>query len=155
MKVGQIYLEKASNEGAQLFQAVIEGLDRLAVEQHVLVACPNLARSLDGLPYVTVGPVVSTPVMAYCLVPPVDVAHVHDSKSGQVGLLLRLTRSTPYVLNAAISTRHPRNPLLASIQQRAQLSVDTAVVQPHDLVATYRSAIMALSKRPEHADRRE
>lgn len=152
MKVGQIYLEKPSTDGAQRFQATIESLDRLTIEQHVLVASSELARSLSGLPYVTVGPVVSTPVMAYCLMPEVDVAHAHDSRGGQVGLLLTLTRSTPYVINAADTLPKTRNPLLASIRDRAQLTIDTSDLQPDALQDAYQRAIGALSKRPEHSN---
>jgi hypothetical protein len=152
LKVAQIYLEKASAQGAQQFREIIESLDRLAIEQHVLVASADLAKSLGGLPYVTVGPLVSTPVMAYCLVPDVDVAHIHDGKSGQVGLLLTLTRSTPYVLNTIEAAQPTRNPLLASIRNRARLSVDTNQLRPEKLVDAYRDAIDGLSKSPTDAN---
>jgi hypothetical protein len=152
LKVAQIYLEKASAQGAQQFREIIESLDRLAIEQHVLVASADLAKSLGGLPYVTVGPVVSTAVMAYCLVPEVDVAHIHDGKSGQVGLLLTLTRSTPYVLNTIEAAQPTRNPLLASIRNRARLSVDTNQLRPEKLVDAYRDAIDGLSKSPKDAN---
>jgi hypothetical protein len=152
LKVAQIYLEKASAQGAQQFREIIESLDRLAIEQHVLVASADLAKRLGGLPYVTVGPLVSTPVMAYCLVPEVDVAHIHDGKSGQVGLLLTLTRSTPYVLNTIEAAQPTRNPLLASIRNRARLSVDTNQLRPEKLVDAYRDAIDGLSKSPKDAN---
>ncbi len=155
MKVGQIYLDKTSGDRAQQFQSIIESLDRLAIEQHVLVASPELARRLGGLPYVAVGPVVSTPVMAYCLMPEIDVAHAHDPRAGQVGLLLTLTRSTPYVLSAGDSQHGSRNPLHASIRERARQSIDTEVLRADELIAAYRGAIAALAKRPEHSDRRQ
>lgn len=156
MKIGQIYLDKTSAAGARQFQSMIESLDRLALAQHVLVASPELARSLSGLPYVTVGPVVSTPVMAYCLMPDVDVAHVHDNKSGQTGLLLTLTRSIPYVLTAIQSPRSERNPILASVRERARLAVAPAEMQADRLVEAYRAAAAGASvKRPENANRRK
>ena len=123
LKVGQIYLEKAAGDGARQFQAVVEGLDRLAIEQHVLVASAELARSLSALPYVTVGPVVGTPVMAYCLIPDVDVAHVHDGKSGQTGLLLTLTRAVPYVITSSESIRNKKS-LWGSLWDRASAKLD-------------------------------
>ena len=116
MKVGQIYLEKAANDGARQFQAIVEGLDRLADRAtRARRIGRQLARSLSGLPYVTVGPVVSTPVMAYCLIPEVDVAHVHDSKSGQTGLLLTLTRAVPYVITSTEPEKLKRHSMWASI----------------------------------------
>ena len=152
MKVGQIYLEKASSAGARRFQSLIESLDKLAIEQHVLVASSELARSLGSLPYVTVGPVVSTPVTAYCLMPDVDVAHVHDSKSGQSGLLLTLTRSIPYVMTRADAHLTTRNPITRSVWDRAQQTIEPKEIQPEMLITTYRSAVEMLSKRPKNAN---
>ncbi|MGI9220278.1 MAG: hypothetical protein ACR2QS_04480 [Woeseiaceae bacterium] len=154
MKVGQIYLEKAANDGARQFQAIVEGLDRLAVEQHVLVASTSLARSLSGLPYVTVGPVVSTPVMAYCLIPEVDVAHVHDSKSGQTGLLLTLTRAVPYVITSTEPMRLKRHSMWASILNRAKASISSDELHPDSLIETYRRAIEGGLERPKEANGR-
>ena len=152
MKVGQIYLDKASTAGARQFQALVESLDKLAIEQHVLVASSELARSLSSLPYVTVGPVVSTPVTAYCLMPDVDVAHVHDSKSGQSGLLLTLTRSIPYVMTRVDPNQKTRNPITRSIWERAQRTVEPKEMQPDALIDTYQNATDMLSKRPKNAN---
>lgn len=152
MKVGQIYLEKASAAGARQFQALVESLDKLAIEQHVLVASSELARSLSSLPYVTVGPVVSTPVTACCMMPDVDVAHVHDSKSGQSGLLLTLTRSIPYVMTRLEPDRKTRNPITRSIWDRAQRTVEPKDMQPDALISTYQSAAETLTKRPKNAN---
>ena len=152
MKVGQIYLEKTSAVGARQFQILIESLDRLAIQQHVLVASADLARSLGCLPYVTVGPVVSTPVTAYCLMPDVDVAHVHDSKSGQSGLLLTLTRSIPYVMTRLETEQSSRNPITRSVHGRAQQTIEPRALQPDALIDTYRNAAEVLSKRPKNAN---
>ena len=152
MKVAQIYLEKACTKGAERFQAIVEGLDRYAISQHVLVASPALEQRLRGLPYVTVGPLVSAPVMAYCLVPEVDVVHVHDTKSAQTGLLLTLTRSLPYVLTTTATSRPTRNPLTASIRDRARILVAPDELQAASLVEAYRSAVKKLPKGPENTN---
>ena len=36
--------------------------------------------------------------MAYCLMPEVDIVHIHEPDSGQAGLLLTLARSIPFVM---------------------------------------------------------
>ena len=88
VKIGHIYLSTASDDAASEFALLVEALDRLAVEQHAIVSSAALARRLQSCPYVTVGPVVKSPVVAYCLMPDIDLVHAHDEKSGQAGLLL-------------------------------------------------------------------
>lgn len=153
MKIGQIYLEKTGGDNARQFQAIVEGLDKLAIEQHVLVASPELARSLSALPYVTVGPVVGTPVMAYCLVPEVDIAHVHDSKSGQTALLLKLTRAVPYVITSTESGNDKQS-IWGSVWDRASATIESDDLHPDSLLESYRRALDAISERPENANSR-
>lgn len=152
MKVGQIYLESSSDDGAARFCAIIEALDRLAIEQHVLVADASLARRLHALPYVTVGPPVRTPVMAYCLMPDVSVVHVHDDRSGQTGLLLTLTRSVPFILSSYEKHTDTRNPLKRSVFRRAHRILDPDETSPEQLIETYRRTIDGWLKLPEDAD---
>lgn len=152
MKIGQIYLEKAVGDSALQFQSIVEGLDRLAVEQHVLVASASLARSLGALPYVTVGPVVRTAVMAYCLIPEVDVVHVYGIKSGQAGLLLTLTRAVPYVITATEQSEKKRGSLWASIRGRACESIAAEELHPDKLVDAYQRVLQAKSEGPKNAD---
>ena len=152
MKVGQIYLEKNGGDEITQFTAQIEALDRLAIEQHVLVADLAVARSLQPLPYVTVGPVVRTPVMAYCLMPDVDIVHIHDERSGQAGLLLTLTRSVPFLLTSEQTTTNSRNPLKRSVYQRAQCILAPGDPDPEQLIETYRRAIDGWLKLPEDAN---
>lgn len=154
MKIGQIFLEKSGGDSARQFQAVVEGLDRLAIEQHVLVASAELARSLSALPYVTVGPVVGTPVMAYCLIPEVDVAHVHDGKSGQTGLLLKLTRAVPYVITSTEAVNNKQS-IWGSIWDRASATIETDDLHPDNLLESYRRALNPDSERPENANGRQ
>ena len=96
--VGHINLAESMNGTGEHFIKLVEGLDRQGIRQHVLVRNRSLARRLAVCDNVTVGPVVKTPVMAYCLMPSVSVAHAHDVKSGHAALLMTLTRSTPYVV---------------------------------------------------------
>ena len=152
VKIGHIYLETASDDTILQFAALIEALDRLAVEQHVLVASTALARRLDCCPYVTIGPVVKTPVMAYCLMPDVSIVHIHDGKSGQAGLLLTLTRSIPFVMTTPDTTTKSRNPLKRSILHRAQSLVPPEDAEPEKLVRLYRRTVAAWSKLPQDAD---
>lgn len=131
--------------------AIVSELHRLVIEQHVLVADPALARHLHPMPGVTVGPRVSTPVMAYCLMPDVDVVHIHDDVSGQAGLLLTLTRSVPFVMNVTDRLKRARNPLRRSILHRAQATVEPQDLGPAELVGIYRRAAGGRSELPEDA----
>ena len=119
MKIGHVCLGNRSDADRDRFIAVVAALDRAGIDQHVLVSSVTLARQLADLPHVSVGPVVRTPVMAYCLMPDVDLAHVHEARSGQAGLLLTLTRSMPYVLTADNEELGSRNPLTRSVIRRA------------------------------------
>ena len=152
MKIGQIYLERGSDDGARRFATVVESLDRRAIDQHALVSDVALARGLHAMPYVQVGPVVQTPVMAYCLMPDVDVVHLHDDRSGQAGLLLTLTRSIPYVLTSARDATASRNPLRRSVYNRALCIVHPDDQSPERLVEIYRRAVDGWLKLPQDAN---
>ena len=118
VKIGHICLTQPGNDTSEHFAALVEALDRHDADQHVLVASIVLAKRLAACQNVTVGPVVRTPVMAYCLMPDVDLAHVHESRSGQAGLLLTLTRSIPFVITTAGSNDNKLNPLTRSVLHR-------------------------------------
>ncbi len=98
MRIGHINLATSISDAGEHFIRLVENLDRQGLEQYVLVANPDLARRVNVYPRVEAGPVVRAPVLAYCLMPDIDVAHAHDTRAGQAGLLLLLTRSIPYVL---------------------------------------------------------
>ena len=119
MIVGHINLDKSMNGISEHFVRLISSLDRQGIGQHVLVASASLARRVSGFENVLVGPVTGTPVMAVCLMPDVAVVHVHDSKSIQAGLVLRLTRSIPYILTRRGTTPPGRNPIARSMLARA------------------------------------
>ncbi|MEJ2172961.1 MAG: glycosyltransferase [Woeseiaceae bacterium] len=123
MKIGQIFLDVSASSSDERFIELVAALAEQGVEQHVLVAGARLARRLADIPKVCVGPVVRTPVMAYCLMPDVDLAHVHEIRSGQAGLLLTLTRSIPFVITASRDQARQRNPISRSVFRRAARTI--------------------------------
>lgn len=135
MKIGQICLATPSDSRSDRFAALVETLADLDIEQHVLVGSVSLARRLAACRSVTVGPVVKTPVMAYCLMPDVDVVHVHEVKSGQAGLLLTLTRSIPFVIAASGDEQSSKNPLTRSVFHRASFVIASAGGEPIEQTA--------------------
>lgn len=119
MKIGHICLAPAGSDESERFAELVEAIAEHNVEQHVLVASALLASRLAAHDQVTVGPIVKSPVMAYCLMPQVEIVHVHESTSGQAGLLLTLTKSIPFVITADVSIANDKNPLTQSVLRRA------------------------------------
>ena len=136
MKIGHICLTLPGNDVSERFAALVEALDRHDSVQHVLVANVMLAKRLAGCQNVTVGPIVKTPVMAYCLMPNVDLAHVHEGKSGQAGLLLTLTRSIPFVITRSTGSGEKMSPLTRSVLHRAAHVVDRPDTEPGNQAAS-------------------
>ena len=136
MKIGHICLTPPGNVVSEHFAALVEALDRHDAEQHVLVASVILAKRLAACQSVTVGPIVKTPVMAYCLMPNVDLAHVHESKSGQAGLLLTLTRSIPFVITASGGSGDKMSPLTRSVLHRAAHVIKRPDTEPGNQAAS-------------------
>ena len=62
--------------------------------------------------------------------PDVDVVHIHDTKSYQAGLVLRLTRSIPYVLTHRAAAAPTRSPIARSVIARS-----AGVICPTDVAA--------------------
>lgn len=118
MHVGHINLAKSCNGAGEHFVNLVEALQKLGIKQHVLVRNLDLAKRLDLIDDVTLGPIVRSAVMAYCLTPRLDVVHVHDPSEGQSGLLLTLTRSIPYVLTHG-DDAPGKNPLMQAVYRRA------------------------------------
>lgn len=118
MHIGHINLAKTFNGAGENFVRLIEALQQHGTIQHVLVRNVPLAKRLDILDGVTVGPTVRSAVMAYCLMPHVDVVHIHDPADGQAGLLLTLTRSIPFVLTHTDAS-NTLSPLSQAINKRA------------------------------------
>ncbi len=119
MRVGHINLATSMNGNGEHFIRLVEALERQKVDQHVLVANQALAGRVAVYDNVAVGPVVRSPVMAYCLMPEVDVVHAHDGSGGRAGLLMTLTRSTPYVLTRRSAKPSGKNPVTRSMIRRA------------------------------------
>lgn len=90
------------------------------IEQYAVVRNSTLARRLSRLSRMSVGPLVNSPVTAYGLMPAVDLAHLHDRKSLQSGLLLTLTRSIPYIVTHRSLDPPPAHALARSMYRRAE-----------------------------------
>jgi hypothetical protein len=135
VKIGHICLTPPGNEISEHFAALVEALARHNSEQHVLVASVMLAKRLAACQSVAVGPIVNTPVMAYCLMPNVDLAHIHESKSGQAGLLLTLTRSIPFVITTSAGSGEKMSPLTRSVLHRAAHVVERPDTEPGNQAA--------------------
>ena len=119
MEVGHINLEASINGAGEHFVKLVEGLSELDVRQHVIVRNKTLARRLEIVANVTVGPTVNSAVTAYCLTPPLALVHTHDEASGHAGLLLTLTRSIPYVATRHSARPPGDNPIVRSVYARA------------------------------------
>jgi len=125
MQIGHINLAKTFNGIGEHFIALVEALDRQGIRQHILVGNTALARRLAVYRGVSIGPVTGSPVLACCLMPQVDVVHAHNEKSAQAGLLLKLTRSVPFILTRRRNVNPAGRPLLQSIYARAATVICT------------------------------
>jgi len=125
MHIGHINLAKSFNGTGEHFVALVEALDRQGIRQHIVVRNKALAGRLSIYKGVSMGPVTGSPVLAYCLMPQVDVVHAHNEKSAQAGLLLALTRSIPFVLTRRCSIHPNGHSLLRSIYARAAAVICT------------------------------
>ncbi|MDH4125860.1 MAG: hypothetical protein OEW64_08025 [Gammaproteobacteria bacterium] len=160
MRLGHICLLAEGCPDRAWFAELVAAISRHEVEQHVLVASASLAERLAGYTNVTVGPIVRSPVLAYCLMPNVEVAHVHDSDSGQAGLLLTLTRSIPFVLTVDDSLSKDSSPLARSVRNRAACTIQSRPADGADLAARnyleiYRAALSRRSEFPENSNCRQ
>jgi len=117
--IGHINLTASFNGVGANFVALVESLQHHALQQYILVRNIELAKRLAIVEGVTVGPVVRTPLTAYCLMPQVDVVHIHDQSSRTAGILLALTRSVPYVLTQHETKTASDSPLNRSARKRA------------------------------------
>jgi hypothetical protein len=121
--LGHINLAASMNGTAEHFVSLTEALQRAGLRQHVLVRNATLAERIKAIADIAVGPVVQSPVMAYCLMPRVDLVHVHEPAAGHAGLLLTLTRSIPYILTHRGATKLAGNPLLQAVYRRAAIVI--------------------------------
>jgi len=147
MHIGHINLAKSFNGAGENFVKLIEALQEYGATQFVLVRNVALAKRLDLIDDVTVGPTVRSAVMAYVLMPAVDVVHIHSPSDGQAGLLLTLTRSIPFVMT---NNDQPggMNPMAQAISKRA-----AGIVYKHDANAAkhlrvYQNAVKSWRAKP-------
>ena len=140
MYIGHINLGKSFDQTTERFAGLIDSLQQTDLNQYVVVRNVALARRLDKLDNVTVGPVVRSPITAYCLMPPVDVVHIHDRSGWQAGLLLFLTKSIPFVLTQHEANSAEIGPLASSMYQRASGLIDETETSAGEHLHIYRSA---------------
>ena len=144
MHIGHINLSESFNGAGENFVKLIESLQQQTMQQYLLVRNIALAKRLDLIEDVTVGPVVRSPVVAVCLMPQVDVVHIHDGSSCSAGILLALTRSVPFVLTRCESMARSRNPLHQSACKRASGFVEEYQTDVFEHLQVYRRAVDSL-----------
>ena len=144
MYVGHINLEKPFSRTAEQFIKLVDSLQKTDLKQYVVVRNVALARRLDTLDNVNVGPVVRSPITAYCLMPSVDVVHIHDRSGWQAGLLLFLTKSIPFVLTQHEANSAEIGPLASSIYKRASGLIDETETNVGAHLRVYRNAADSL-----------
>ncbi len=140
MFVGHINLAESFNGAGEHFVGLIEALQKQGIEQFVLVRNIALAKRLDIIENVTVGPVVRSAVSAYCLMPRVDVLHIHDKSSRAAGLLSTLTQSVPFVLTNEVSLGKDRNPISQAAYKRAAAFIEACEIDAATHLAVYQRA---------------
>lgn len=123
MLVGHINLSPVIDDNSEHFVHLVRALRLAAVSQYVLVRNAGLAKRVATIDGVDTGPLVHSPVMACCLLPQVDVLHVHEPTAGQAGLLSALTRSIPYVMTHRGVVPQGNSPLLHAIYRRASVVI--------------------------------
>ena len=140
MYIGHINLAETFDGAGEYFVRLIESLQQHSFEQYVLVRNVDLAKRLDLVDGVTVGPAIRSAITAYCLMPAVDVIHIHDTKSASAGLLATLTRGVPFVLTRHGEATSVMHPLSAAIQKRAAGFIEEDRIAASDHIEMYRRA---------------
>ena len=144
MHIGHINLSKSFNGAGEHFVNLIESLQQHAIQQHVLVGNVGMAKRLDLIDGVVVGPVVRSPITAYCMMPSVDIVHIHNESCSSAGLLMTLTRSVPFVLTRRERVTQNGNPVTQAVRNRASGFVDDEQVTAGELLLIYRRALDSL-----------
>lgn len=119
MRIGHVCLDRHFNGIGEHIVSLVEGLAAQGASQHIIVRNQPLAKRLSLYENVTVGPTTGASVVACRLMPPVDLIHSHDDRSAQVGLLLQLTRSIPFVLTRRSRNNPTDNPITQAYYRRA------------------------------------
>ena len=144
MYLGHINLSESFNGAGEHFVRLIESLQKQNLRQYVLVRNVALAKRLDLIEGVTVGPVVRSPVTAYCLMPDVDVVHIHDRPSWTAGLLLALTKKIPFTITRHVSLGGGNNPLSQAAIKRASGFIEDYQLDAKEHLQVYRQAVDSL-----------
>ena len=167
MKIGHISLEKEYGGSGHQLLMLAKALSNHDIEQHAVVRNPVLARRLSKHAEISVGPLVNSPVTAYGLMPNVNLAHLHDSKSLPSGLLLTLTRSIPYVVTHRSLNPPPARALARSMYRRAEgiacvseavskimlaYCPDTPIDNIYDACCTNKTCIPSTRSQPARSD---
>jgi len=142
--IGHINLADSFNATDEHFFGLIESLRRHSFEQYVLVRNVDLAKRLAVIDGVTVGPAIRSAITAYCLMPAVDIIHIHDTKSAPAGLLSTLTRGVPFVMTRRSEPGRIMNPLASAVQNRAAGFIDENKIAVGDYIEIYRRAADSL-----------
>lgn len=141
MYIGHINLSETFDNAGEHFVHLIESLQLHNTRQYVLVRNIALAKRLDRVENVTVGPVVRSAITAYCLMPDVDVVHIHDGTSWPAGLLFTLTKSIPFTLTRHVSFASGKNPLNQAVVKRASGFIEENQIDVLDHLQVYRHAV--------------
>ena len=144
MHIGHINLSESFNGAGEHFVQLVETLQSHSMQQYVLVRNVALAKRLDLIDNVIVGPTVRSSITAYCLMPAVDVVHIHDRSSQSAGLLLVLTRGVPFVLTRHITIDKSINPLNQAVCNRAAGFIEENQIAVNDHIQVYRRAVDSL-----------
>ena len=144
MHIGHINLSESFNGAGEHFVQLVESLQSHSMQQYVLVRNVALAKRLDLIDNVIVGPTVRSSITAYCLMPAVDVVHIHDRSSQSAGLLLVLTRGVPFVLTRHITIDKSINPLNQAVCNRAAGFIEENQIAVNDHIQVYRRAVDSL-----------
>ena len=136
MHVGHINLATSVNGAGEHFVRLVESLQQAGVKQHLVLRSEALAKRLAAVDGVEVAPLVRSAIVASCMMPRLDVVHIHDADSAQAGLLLTLTRSIPYVLSHSEAAIRG-GPLTQSILRRARCIIcqddsEASIVRHYD-----------------------
>ncbi len=132
MFIGHINLAPKMNGSEGQLILLVEALATHGVSQHAVVRNRPLACRLLASGVISVGPSARTAVTASCLMPDVDIVHVHDARSLPAGLILTLTRAIPYLVTYRSPSTPASNPLSRSMYRRAKSIVcrDEQQVKP-------------------------
>lgn len=123
--IGHVNLSKRFDSSGTQLLLLTRALSKHGVRQHAVVRCPLLLEGLSDITNVSLGPLADSPVMANCVLPAVDLAHLHDTRSATTGLILSLTRSIPYIITIRGRAVPAHHAIARSIHRRAACVICT------------------------------